>query len=253
MSWWEAILLALGGVAAGAINSMAGGGSMLTVPLLTLFGVPGNAANGTNRVGIMTSNAAAAATFRNMGVDGLAGARRVVVPALVGSLVGSYGINRLTDDTFETVFALLMIPLVLLTIFKPKPSEGVEPWPPVAVTAAFLVVGMYGGAIQAGVGLIMIAALSRAGFDLVTANAVKVLVNLAITTVALVVFIANGNLRWVPAIILAAGLTAGAWLGARWSVQGGERVIRAVMVAAAIALAGNLLGVWSWIWHQLAG
>lgn len=247
MEWWEALLLILGGVAAGTVNTVAGGGSMLTVPLLVLAGVPGNAANGSNRVGILTSNLAAAAEFRRLGFDGLKHAVPVIGPAILGSLIGSLGISRLTDDTFETVFGLLMIPLIILTINKPTVRAEGEAWSRATTTTVFLGVGIYGGAIQAGVGLVMLAALSRAGFDLVTANSVKVVVNLAVTLVALPVFISQGNVRWFPAFILAIGLTVGGWLGARLGVSKGEAWIRRVMIAAALALALRLLGVYDWI------
>lgn len=247
MSWLEVLLLLGGGALAGVINAMAGGGSILTVPLLVLAGVPGNNANGSNRVGILTSNAASAATFRSLGVDGLAHALPVLVPVVAGSLLGSIGISRLTDEAFETFFGLLMIPLILLSIFKPKPkvdatAEGGS-WGPGLTTVVFFFVGIYGGAIQAGVGLVMLAALTRAGFDLVLANSIKVLVSLTVTLVALPVFIIGGRVEWAPALVLAVGLTVGGWLGARFAVKGGEKWIRAVMVVAALALAARLLGL----------
>jgi len=242
VTWWQALLLVFGGLAAGVINTMAGGGSSLTVPLLVLAGVPGNVANGSNRVGILTSNAAAVAGFRRLGVDGLTNSLRAVVPAVVGSIAGSFGISRLTDETFETLFGLLMIPIILMTIFKPKPRASATEWPIWQTVLVFLGVGIYGGAIQAGVGLVMLTALSRSGYDLVTANAVKVLVTLAITMAALPVFIYEGNVRWLPAAILAVGLTIGGWLGARITVAGGEKWVRIVATVAALALAGKLLG-----------
>jgi uncharacterized membrane protein YfcA len=247
MEWWEAVLLVVGGLAAGTVNAVAGGGSMLTVPLLVLAGVPGNAANGSNRVGILTGNLASAAQFRRLGVEGLQHASVVVVPALAGSLVGSIGISRLTDDTFETVFGLLMIPLVILTINKPKLPDDGATWSRTTTSIVFFGVGIYGGAVQAGVGLVMLAALSRAGFDLVTANSIKVLVNLAVTIVALPVFIVQGQVEWIPALLLAAGLTAGGWIGARLGVDKGEAWIRRVMIVAAVALALKLIGVYDWI------
>lgn len=244
MTWFEVVLLIVGGATAGVINTMAGGGSMLTVPLLVLAGVPGNAANGSNRVGILTSNISAAATFRKLGVEGLQHAIPAILPAMVGSALGAWGISQVTTETFERAFGLLMLPLIVLTIWKPKVSEGGPSWSRTATTFAFFGLGLYAGAVQAGFGLVALALLSRAGFDLVTANMVKVVVNLAVTVVALSIFILNGNVRWVPALILAIGLTFGGWLGARLSVRGGEKWIRAVMVAAALALAGRLLGLW---------
>lgn len=247
MEWWEAVLLVAGGVAAGLINAVAGGGSTLTVPLLVLAGVPGNDANGTNRVGVLTSNAAAATAFRKLGVRGLSRSGPVMVPIIVGSLVGVYGITQLTDDAFERVFGLLMLPVIFLSIRPPKPKPDAEPWSTWFTVTVFLAVGLYGGAVQAGVGLVMLAALTRAGYDLVTANNVKVVANLLLTAVALPIFILQGKVQWIPALILAAGFTAGGWIGAHAAVKGGERFIRAAMVVAALLLASTLLGVWGWI------
>ena len=243
MAWWEALLLVIGGLFAGAINTVAGGGSMLTVPLLVLAGVPGNAANGSNRVGILTSNVAAVATFRRLGVDGLRHASRVVVPVVLGGFIGSFAVGRLLDDdTFERVFGLLMIPLVILSVRRPSNASGDRAWSTTKVVIVFLLIGIYGGAFQAGVGLVLLAALTRSGFDLVMSNSIKVIVNTAVTVVALPVFILSGDIAWAPALVLAAGFVVGGWLGAQASFRGGEVLIRRVMVVAALALAGRLIG-----------
>jgi len=245
MAWWEALLLVIGGLFAGAINTVAGGGSMLTVPLLVLAGVPGNAANGSNRVGILTSNVAAVATFRRLGVDGLRHASRVVVPVVLGGLIGSFAVGRLLDDAaFERVFGLLMIPLVILSVRRPSNASGDRAWSTTKVVIVFLLIGIYGGAFQAGVGLVLLAALTRSGFDLVMSNSIKVIVNTAVTVVALPVFILSGDIAWAPALVLAAGFVVGGWLGAQASFRGGEVLIRRVMVVAALALAGRLIGIY---------
>ncbi len=244
MTWWEALLLVLGGAGAGTVNAMAGGGSSLTVPLLVLAGVPGNAANGSNRVGILASNVTTAWSFHQQGVTAYSDAVRVLVPVVIGSLAGSLGISQLTDDTFETVFGLLMLPIIFLSIRKPKTHLDAEPWHPGVTFVVFLLIGIYGGAVQAGVGLVLLAALTRSGYDLVRANVIKVIVTLAVTAIALPVFIVQGKVHWGPAALLGAGLAAGGWLGARIAVRGGERIIRVVMVVAALALAAGLLGLY---------
>ncbi len=86
---------------------------------------------------------------------------------------------------------------------------------------------------------------TRAGYDLVTANNVKVLVNLVVTLFALPVFIVQGDVVWVPALVLAAGFMAGGWFGAKLAVRGGEQLVRIFMVVAALFLAGRLLGLWA--------
>ncbi|WP_373071187.1 sulfite exporter TauE/SafE family protein [Gemmatimonas sp.] len=244
MTLFEALLLVGGGLAAGWINAVAGGGSILTVPLLVLAGVPGNDANGSNRIGILTSNMAAAISFRRLGVGGLSHASTVIAPVVVGSLIGSTAISRLTDETFETVFGLLMVPLIILSVRKPKIKEGGPTWSRSTIVVVFFFIGLYGGAIQAGVGLVLLAALTRAGFDLITANNIKVVVTLVVTAVALPVFILNGQIAWLPALVLAVGFTGGGWLGARSAVRGGERLIRIVMLIATAVLAGRLIGLY---------
>ena len=255
MSTFNVILLLVGGAFAGAVNAMAGGGSMLTVPLLVLVGVPGVDANGSNRVGILTSFGVAFLSYRREGktID-FRSMKWIIPPALVGAALGAFGISQLTDDAFETVFGLIMIPLIVLTIIKPKVAptgDGSEHqltvWPPAITITVFFVIGLYAGAIQAGVGLVLLAALSRAGLDLVTANVVKVVYAFLATCIALPVFILQGAVQWVPALVLAVGLSAGGWVGAKLAVRGGEKPIRVVMLIAAAALALNLLGVWDWL------
>jgi uncharacterized membrane protein YfcA len=244
MTWWQALLLVAGGLFAGAVNAVAGGGSTLTVPLLVLAGVPGTSANGSNRVGVLTSNIAAAANFARLGVAGLTHATPILAPVVVGSLVGSVAISRITDEAFETIFGLIMVLIIILSLRAPKVRVERAQWSRAVTVVVFFLIGIYGGAIQAGIGLVLVAALSRAGFDLVTANNIKVVVTVAITAVALPVFILQGQVEWGPALVLAAGFTAGGWLGAHAAVKGGERLIRVVMLIAAIVLAGSLLGLY---------
>jgi uncharacterized membrane protein YfcA len=244
MEWWEILLLAGGGLVAGAINSIAGGGSLLTVPLLVFAGVPGNLANGSNRVGILTSTAAAAAEFRRLGVASLKQTTPILIPVMVGSFAGSSLVGLLADATFERVFGFLMVPVLILSLRKPRPKADGKSWPAWVRVLVFFLIGMYGGAFQAGIGLVLIVALSHTGLGLVVANSVKVLVNLAVTLVALPTFIANGNVDWPPALIMAVGLTIGGALGANATVRGGEKIIRPVMIAAVIAFSGRLLGLY---------
>jgi uncharacterized protein len=137
-----------------------------------------------------------------------------------------------------------MIPLIILSIKKPEVKIDGPTWSRLTTVVVFFCIGIYGGAIQAGVGLVLLAALTRAGFDLVTANNIKVLVTFAVTAVALPVFIIQGQVDWIPAFTLAVGFTAGGWVGAHVAVGGGEKLIRVVMIGATVVLAGGLLGLY---------
>ncbi len=238
------LILIIGGLFAGVINSMAGGGSLLSVPLLALAGVGGTAANGTNRVAVLIQNMTGAYGYARRNVGNRARTIQVLVPAVVGGLFGSMVASQIPDELFERLFGFLMLPLLALSIWKPKPDTEQPPWPRWLSSLVFVVVGFYAGAVQAGVGLIILLVLSRAGFDLVTANAMKTVVILAITVMAVPVFIYNDQVRWLPALVLSIGMGIGGFVGANVAVDGGERVIRPVLVVVVLALASRMLGLW---------
>lgn len=244
MTLGEAAILIAGGLAAGTINTLAGGGSLLTVPLLVLLGLPGTVANGTNRIGVLVQNAAAAWRFRTLGVSGFRHALAIVLPISAGSLAGAATIARIDDAAFERLFGVLMLIVLVPTLRPPRPRADSRPWPRWLTLAVFFAIGLYGGAFQAGVGLLLVAALAHAGHDLVHANSVKTVVNCALVLFAIPAFLLAGRIAWAPALVLACGFWAGGELGARAAVRGGESLIRAVMAIAVLGLAGRMLGLY---------
>jgi uncharacterized membrane protein YfcA len=241
----EYALLAGAGLVAGAVNSVAGGGSLLTVPLLVLLGLPGTMANGTNRVGILVQSAISAWRFRASGVPGGADALPLLAPVLIGSTAGAWAISRVADATFERLFGVLMLVLLVPMLRGGGPrAAGPRLGSRLGSFALFLAIGAYGGAFQAGVGIPLLYVLSWSGYDLVRANSIKAVVIFAVTAVAAPVFVLRDQIAWAPAAALALGFLAGGELGARLALRGGERLIRPVLVVAVIALAGRMLGLW---------
>lgn len=240
----DAALLVGGGLLAGVVNTLAGGGSLLTVPLLVLVGLPGTLANGSNRVGVLLQSGVAVWRFRAEGVPGLPEAGRLLIPVLAGSLLGAFAIAQVDAATFERLFGFLMLLLLFPTLRSARSRPTAKPWPPAVRHAVFFAIGLYGGALQAGVGLVLVAALSHAGFDLVRANSIKLVVILALTAVAVPVFVLKGQVAWAPAAALGVGFAAGGELGARLALRGGERLIRPVLLVAVLALAGRMLGLY---------
>jgi hypothetical protein len=240
----DAAILIGGGLAAGVVNTLAGGGSLISVPLLVLVGLPGTLANGTNRLGVFVQSLTAAWRFWAHGHSGLAGAARIVLPVCLGSLLGAVTVARLADATFEKLFGLVMLIDVIPMLRRPRArAEGTQrAWHPALGFAVFFAIGLYGGAVQAGVGLLLVGALHHSGYDLLRANSIKVTVNVVLTAVAIPVFVLAGQVAWLHAAILAVGFFAGGALGTRIAVRGGERVIRPAMVAAILILAGRMLG-----------
>lgn len=243
-------LLLVGGFVAGIINTLAGGGSLITVPLLVALGLPGTVANGTNRVGVLMQSMVGAVRFRAEGVSGFRAAVPVLLPLVTGSFLGAVVVARLTDQVFERMFGIVML-LLLVPVLRstaraarstPEPVK--QPWSPATSTAVFFVIGVYGGAVQAGVGILLVLALARSGYDLVKANSIKVVVVAAFTAAAVVVFIREGQVVWAPALLLAVATSLGAVVGARVAVRGGERIIRPVLIVSVLVLAGRMLGLY---------
>lgn len=245
LSGW--FVLGLVGLIAGVINTLAGGGSLLTVPLLVFLGLPATTANGTNRIGVLFQNLVSTLRFRKEGLDGLRGARPVLIAVLIGSATGATIASRMSADLFRQVFGVAMIALLIPMWRSRAAASDAAERPPRASwlnQLIFFGIGVYGGAIQAGVGIFLLAALARSGLDLVRANAIKVVIVGALTLVAVPVFIAHDQVDWRFASALVVGFAAGGEIGARAAIQGGERLIKPVLTASVLALAGRMLGLY---------
>ena len=240
-------LLVVGGLVAGIVNTLAGGGSLLTVPLLVLVGLPGTVANGTNRIGILLQCLVAVWRFRAHGLFELRSVTPVLVPVVIGAGLGALAITRVADETFERIFGALMLVMLVPTLrpLGPRRTSRVagNGWRPATTAVVFFGVGLYGGAFQAGLGVPLLFALSYAGHDLVRATAIKLAVIAAVTLTAVPVFLLEGRIVWLPAALLAAGFSVGGALGARIAMRAGERVIRPILALAVVALAVRMFGL----------
>ncbi len=241
--WGIAFLLATG-FAAGIVNTLAGAGSLLTVPVLVLLGVPADIANGTNRVGILAHNVIASWRFHAEGIGGLRHAFSLLVPMMSGSIIGAYTISLLPAAAFQRAFAVLMLVLVVPIVVGAQPRTQGPAWPRSLSAMVFFFVGLFGGAFQAGVGLLLIAALSHAGHNLLRANSIKVVLNAVQTAAALTIFVLRDQVWWLPGVMLAVGYGIGGVVGVRLAIAGGERLVRWFLAAMVVVLATRLLG-----WH----
>lgn len=241
---WMPVLFAVG-VLAGFLNTVAGGGSFFSFPVLLLLGFSPHVANGTIRVTIVMQNIAAVSTYARAGrfpwketlICSL-----VMVPA---ALLGAWTAVRMSPDPFRIVSAILVL-VVLGTLFlSPKHWTREKALPRIRwaiALPALAAVGYYGGFFQLGVGVpFLAAAVLGGGWDLVTANKIKVSVILLYTAVALIVFAGAGQVDWVAGAAVGAGNMVGAWWGARSAVEKGPKWIRWVLVVVAVIAAVRLL------------
>jgi uncharacterized membrane protein YfcA len=249
MNVWHLVLIAAVGAMAGFLNTVAGGGSLVTMPMLIFLGLPSAMANGTNRVAIMAQNIVAAANFRRKGYFDWKLGLTLAIPAAVGAIVGSNIAVSISDAVFNKVLAVVMIIVLILTLWNPQKKlkgqkETLTLKDKVIGVIVFFGVGVYGGFIQAGVGFIIIASLTLlTGYSLVMVNSLKVFVVAAYMIFSLVVFIINGKVNWLYGITLAAGNSFGAYLGSTFSVKKGDKWIKVILTAVIITMSLKLFGI----------
>jgi len=244
--FWQIPALAIVGVVAGFLNVLAGGGSLLTLPLLIFFGLPAATANGTNRVAIFCQNIFAITGFKKKGVFPIRLALLCIPPALLGSYIGANLAISVDEMVFRRLLALIMVGVLVFMAFDPMKRFRCEevPMTPLRLTVliiSFFGVGVYGGFVQAGVGFLIITALLVHGLDLVRINAVKVLVIFAFTVVALAVFVIHGQVDYVLGLSLAVGNSVGGWIGTHYAVKKGHEWIKRFVIATVLVFALRLL------------
>lgn len=291
----ELVALTCAGALAGVVNVVAGGGSLLSIPLLIFFGLPPTVANGTNRVAILVQNIGATASFQRRRLVPWAWVRLGAPAATVGAALGTWAAISVGDLAFRRMLAVVMVGAALLMIRRPMgpemirrstaPGNGHEPGygepvagapapgrSPILPTAAeqsaagpfglgqrkassafpgrrgrvgaalgFLLLGFYGGLIQAGIGFLALALFSALGLGLIRANALKVTTILVFTPLTLIVFAMDGSVDWRFGIALALGNFVGGLLGVRLQVLKGSRWVRGFVTVTVIAFALRLV------------
>ncbi len=224
---------------------MAGGGSLLSLPVLIFLGLPPNVANATNRVAIVLQNIFAVRGFKSKGVSVYPFNLWLGISAFCGAIVGAFLAVDIDKEVFNRILAVVIVAVVVYMAINPlkninKP-ENMGKKATITSIIIFFFVGIYGGFIQAGVGYLMIMALTLVnGFSLVKTNSIKVFVALTYTLVALGIFIYYGIVNWEFGIPLAIGNATGGWLASRWSVNKGDNWIRYIVMVTASAFAIKL-------------
>lgn len=215
-------LLALsGGILAGITNTLAGSGSLITLPILVMLGLPVHEANGTNRVGIILQNLVALKTLKGRQSLNLDGSKQFAIPIILGSLIGAYIAIDVSAEALNIAIGCVMVGMFVLLLAKPKQwmeRESGEITPSWYHFPLFFVVGIYGGFIQAGVGVLLLMSLVLGvGFDVVRANGVKLLLALIFTIPVLGIFVWHGDVNWGLGVLMAVGQSIGAYLAARFA------------------------------------
>ncbi len=245
MEWYNYIVVVAVGIVAGIINTLAAGGSLLTLPVLMALGLPPNMANGTNRIAIFLQNVVGVSAFRREKVLDFPSGFKVGLPAALGAIAGAFFAVNLNDQAMKLAIAGVMILVFFLILLKPNrwinSHEDHPPIPYWVQVIVFFFVGIYGGFIQAGVGFFLLTSLVLgSGFELVKANALKLFVILLYTPIALLIFFLHGDVNLWIGLVLAVGNMTGAWIGTKIAVKWGSVLIRYFVLVAIIVAATKL-------------
>lgn len=248
LSIWHYLTIFALGTFASIINMMAGGGSNIILPILMMFGIPPEIANGSNRVGIFLQtitgihgfNQAAKVPSRNQLYP-------IVLPTLLGGLIGALLVSVLPQSLLKPALLLSMLTVACFVFFKPHIFEVSTTALPKTVTpfiwCCLFMIGIYGGFVQASVGLLMLPVFAgMLGYDLAQSNALKLICTFAFTAIALAVFWWQGHIWWLVAIPLALGNMLGAYLGVKVALKIPTHLVRwLIFVMTVIAVIFALL------------
>lgn len=247
MELWQGLLIFVLGIMSGFLNVMAGGGSLLTVPVMVFMGIPGPVANGTNRIGILTQNIAAVITFFRKGFSDFKLSLSLSVMTIPGSIAGAYLGSQLEGIWFNRILAIIMLGVMVIMAVD-RGNSNVVTGQPVSrgrMLAGHLLmigVGFYGGFIQVGVGFLVMPVLNRVlGIDMVRVNMHKVFIASVYTIVALIVFATQIQILWVLGTFLGLGNAIGGWLGTHLTISKGEKFIRLVLNLVLVVFVIKLL------------
>jgi uncharacterized membrane protein YfcA len=242
------ILLIVVGFIAGIINTLAGGGSNLTLPALMVTGMPADIANATNRLAVLMQSIVGSIGFKKHGQIDSNDLGPVLIPCLIGGVFGAYLASVLPVFLLKPTLLISMVAVAAIILIRPAiiapppgtPTNKVKDTPKAWI--GLFIAGIYGGFVQAGVGFILITALAGTlRYDLVRSNALKMVCTLAFTLVAMAFFIAQDLVLWIPGLILAIGSMVGAWIAVKVSIKVEQNTIKWFLFLMTLVACGAAL------------
>ncbi len=246
----HALAIFAAGIAAGAINTLVGSGTLITFPVLLGFGYAPVTANVSNTIGLVPGSVAGAIGYRRELAGQRARAMRFAIASTAGGILGAVLLLSLPASAFKDIVPAFIVVALVLIVLQPRIARALESRRsrsdrrpgPLAMLAVFGT-GIYGGYFGAAQGIMLLAilGLSLPDEDLQRTNALKVVLAGLVNLVAGVIFIFAAHVAWLPAILIAAGSIIGGVAGARWGRGLPPSVLRAVIVVVGVTAIVRLL------------
>ena len=241
----EIILLFLCGLLSGAINTIAGGGSLITLPILIFMGLPPTIANGTNRIQLIFQNISAVYGFKSKGISYFKFSGWLSLSSLIGAIIGATIAVNFPEELFKKLISIIMILVMLSFFIKKKRNKILDQKNKIRnkILSFFLffLIGIYGGFIHAGVGFFMILILSKINeLKISHSNSIKVFVALIFSITAFLIFLFDDKINWVYGINLGIGSALGGWVASRWSYNKSDFTMKIILSVIIIAMSIKL-------------
>jgi uncharacterized membrane protein YfcA len=227
--------------AAGALNSVAGGGSFLTFPTLVFVGLPAVIANATNTVALCPGSFAGAFSYRH-GLARLEGIslRTLVIVSILGGFAGAGLLLITPEQTFVALTPWLLLFATVMFAFGKQLGTALKRHVHFgfgALLGSQIVIAIYGGYFGGGIGILMLAALAVFGMkDINAMNGIKTILAGCLNAVAVVVFVVAGKVYWREALIMMVAAIAGGYFGAHWAQKLPGRVIRIFVICTGVVM-----------------
>jgi len=232
------------GAVAGLIDAIAGGGGLITIPMLLGLGLPPQYALGTNKLQATFGSASAMAHFVKAGTIDIRDAAAGVIWTAVGAVLGSYTVQQIDPGFLKKCIPFLLLSILCYTVFSPKlGAEEVRPRLPKGIFYALfgLLLGFYDGFLGPGTGSFWVVALMLGlGFDMRKGTGYTKLFNFVSNIVSLAVFVAGGHVLFAAGLVMGAGQAVGARMGARLVIRKGTGFIRPVFISSVLAVTAKL-------------
>lgn len=249
MTSFEVFILIFSGVFVGFINTLAGGGTIISLSLFMFMGLPADVANGTNRIAVCFQNLTSTISFHQQKLLDKRKALLLAIPTIIGSIIGAQLSVTINEDTFRKAIGVVMLMMIYFLIVDPdKWIKGQATLQEKKISwiqlLSFFAIGIYGGFVQVGVGYFLLAGIVLgAGYDLVRANAIKVLIVLLYTSFAMIVFVLNDKVYWQYGLVHSIGNVTGAFIASRYAFRWGASFIRWFIVIIIAITSIDLFGL----------
>ncbi|WP_295860829.1 sulfite exporter TauE/SafE family protein [uncultured Fibrobacter sp.] len=243
--WWQyaqyPAFFVLGAIVS-LINSIAGGGSTLSLPIMIFLGMPATVANGTNRIGLIIGNFSSAINLMKHGYLNKKIFLQLLLPTIAGTAIGAVFLVHIGDRTFQAILACVICLVVVMSNLR-KDILGKPPaTPPEKLTwkgaVGFALISIYGCIVQVGVGFVQIFSLTRyTGLEPIRVNALKNALTNVFLLISTTVLGIAGKIDWPIAIVMAAGAWLGGYCGSFLQRKKGNKFIQHFVSATSIAMA----------------